>query len=88
MGRQLEDFAPAVITNRTVAHIDAARAQAMALWEDVLLKGVAPHRAMAGLYRRLGRLNLSTADARWMTPVLHAHYGSWKANPLLTRPTA
>jgi hypothetical protein len=29
----------------------------------------------------MGELGLSTADARWMTPVLHAHYGSWRANP-------
>ena len=81
VGKQLEDFVPVVITNRTVARIETAQAQAMALWEDILLEGMAPHRAMAGLYRRMGRLDLSTADARWMTPVLHAHYGAWRANP-------
>lgn len=79
-GIQLEDFVPAVITNRTVAKIDAAQAQAMALWESILLKGIAPHRAVAKLYGRMGHLDLSTADVRWMTPVLHCHYANWKAN--------
>ena len=80
-GRQLEDFVPAVITNRTVASIDAAQSQAMALWESILLKGVAPHKAVASLYSRMGDLDLSTADLRWMTPVLHCHYANWRANP-------
>ncbi len=80
-GMQLGDFIPAVITNRTVARIDAAQSQAMALWEDILLKGIAPHKAVANLYSRITDLDLSTTDVRWMTPVIHCHYGNWKANP-------
>lgn len=81
VGLQLSSFVPAVITNRTVAMIDAAQAQALALWEDLLLRGIAPHHAVARLYSRLGDLNLSTADVRWLTPVLHGHYATWRANP-------
>lgn len=81
IGNQLADFVPAVITNRTTAMVSAAQAQAMALWKDILLHGVPPHRAVAHLYSRLGELGLSTADLRWMTPVLHCHYGEWRANP-------
>ncbi|MCP4687125.1 MAG: hypothetical protein GY859_03685, partial [Desulfobacterales bacterium] len=80
-GRQFGRFAPAVVTNRTVAMIPAAQKQAMAFWEDVLLKGVAPHAAVSNVYRGLTDLGLSTADIRWMTPVLHAGYGIWRANP-------
>ncbi|MBI1925883.1 hypothetical protein HYR99_16735 [Candidatus Poribacteria bacterium] len=80
-GVQLEDFVPAVVTNRTVAVIDAAQAQATAFWKSILLKGVAPHEAVAALYGRMGALSLSIADVRWMTPVLHYHYRGWRANP-------
>ncbi|MCP4110227.1 MAG: hypothetical protein GY749_32680 [Desulfobacteraceae bacterium] len=80
-GMQLGDFIPAVITNRTIAKIDAAQSQAMALWEDILLKGIAPHRAVADLYSRITDLDFSTTDVRWMTPVIHCHYDKWKANP-------
>ncbi len=80
-GGQLSDFTPAVITNRTVAKIGAARAQAMALWESILLKGVSPHKAVASLYSKMGDLDLTTSDIRWMTPVIHCSYDSWKANP-------
>lgn len=81
VGKQLEAFVPAVVTNRTVAMVDAAQAQAMAFWENVLLRGIAPHQAVASLYSRMGDLNLSTADVRWLTPVLHCHYDHWRANP-------
>ncbi len=81
VGMQLEDFIPAVITNRTVARIDAAQAQALALWESLLLKGVPPHKAVANLYRKMGALNLSLTDVRWMTPVIHCHYNEWKSSP-------
>lgn len=80
-GMQLGDFIPAVVTNRTVARIETAQAQAFAFWDAVLFKGLAPHRAVANLYAQLGDLNLSLADARWMNPVLHGHYGHWRANP-------
>ena len=81
VGRQVGDFVPAVLTNRTVATIQAAQAQAMAFWESVLLRGVPPHLATARLYGRLTDLELSTADVRWLTPVLHCRYSTWRANP-------
>lgn len=80
-GIQLGDFIPAVVTNRTKARIEAAQAQAFAFWEGVLFKGLAPHRAVANLYAKFGELNLSQEDARWMNPVVHGHYGQWRANP-------
>jgi hypothetical protein len=81
VGKQLATLMPAVVTNRTTAFIDAARSQAMAFWEAVLLRGEPPHKAVSGMRGRLGDLNLSTADTRWMTPVLHCGYGDWRANP-------
>ena len=81
VGRQFGDFVPAVMTNRTIAQIAAARGQALSFWEQVLLKGIAPHRAMSLLYRRMADLGLSVADVRWMTPVLHCGYDTWSANP-------
>lgn len=80
-GRQLEDFVPVVLTNRTVATIQAAQAQAMIIWDDILIRGRPPHLATAKVYGRLTKLNLSTADVRWLTPVLHCGYNNWKANP-------
>ncbi|MCI5163043.1 MAG: hypothetical protein D3917_13715, partial [Candidatus Electrothrix sp. AX5] len=43
VGRQLLPHIPAVVTNRTTAFIDAARPQALAFWESLLLKGETPH---------------------------------------------
>ncbi|MCI5140649.1 MAG: hypothetical protein D3909_02760, partial [Candidatus Electrothrix sp. ATG1] len=80
-GRQLLNHIPAVVTNRTTAFIDAARPQALAFWEYLLLKGEAPHRALCATCSNLGRLGLTTADIRWMTPVLHCRYDQWQANP-------
>ena len=81
VGMQLADFVPAVMTNRTVAMVSAAQAQALAFWENVLLKGIAPHKAVTRLYRGMEDLNLSAVDVRWMTPVLHCGYDTWRANP-------
>lgn len=81
VGRQLADFVPVVLTNRTVVTIQAAQAQALAFWESVLLRGMPPHLAIAKLYSRLTDLALSTADVRWLTPVLHCRYDNWRANP-------
>jgi hypothetical protein len=78
-GMQLGDFIPAVITNRTVAYVSSAQAQAMSLWKNVLLRAVPPHKALAGLYAEMDVREMSTADIRWITPVLHAHYGQWEA---------
>lgn len=82
VGHQLETEAgiPAVITNRTIAGIPAAQAQAMELLERLLLRGEPPHQAVGALYRGLTDLGLSLADVRWMTPVLHGHYGDWRSS--------
>ncbi|WP_133512264.1 hypothetical protein [Candidatus Thiosymbion oneisti] len=79
VGRQIK--APAVLTNRTKAVIPAAQAQAMALWEAVILKGRAPHLALQEVYQRTPELDLSLADVCWMTPVLYGQYAEWRANP-------
>ncbi|MDH3349836.1 MAG: hypothetical protein OEM02_17245, partial [Desulfobulbaceae bacterium] len=44
---QLLPHIPAVVTNRTTAFIDAARPQALAFWEALLLKGETPHAALS-----------------------------------------
>jgi len=82
-GKQLVGIIPAVLTNRTTAYIDTARKQGMAFWEALLLRGEAPHDAVAGIRGRLNDLDQSTHDSRWMTPVLHCQYAEWKANPPL-----
>ena len=81
VGRQLLPHIPAVVTNRTTAFIDAARPQALAFWESLLLRGETPHRALSATHARLGGLGLTTADIRWMTPVLHCRYDQWQATP-------
>ncbi len=80
-GLQLGNLIPAVVTNRTVADIDAAQAQGLAFWRRVLLDGTPPHNAVAEIYSQVVAHGLSLSDARWMTPVLHRHYATWKANP-------
>jgi hypothetical protein len=80
-GRQLSALVPAVVTNRTAAFISAARPQAIALWEAVLLRGEPPHKAVSTMRGRLGDLGLSTADTRWMTPVVYGNYTEWRAHP-------
>ena len=79
VGRQIH--APAVVSNRTKALIPAARTQAIAFWESVILKGLAPHHALQQVYVSTAELKLSHADVRWMTPVLWGNYDNWKANP-------
>lgn len=83
-GWQLGTFIPAVLTNRTVAYIDAARKQATEFWDATLLRGVAPHAAVSGLYGQLGDMGLSLRDVRWMTPVFHGSYDTWRSNPSRT----
>ncbi len=80
-GMQLSPYVPAVITNRTVAEVDRAQSTALALWDGILVKGLAPHAALARLPAGLAELNLSFSDVRWITPVLHAHYDRWEAPP-------
>lgn len=80
-GNTLGSMIPAVVTNRTIAHIDAAQSQALAFWRSVLLEGQPPHGAVARMQQQLISMGLSFGNERWMTPVLHAHYHTWKANP-------
>jgi hypothetical protein len=84
-GRQLGDFIPAVITNSTVAEVEAARAQALAVWHSILLCADGPHVAVASLRGRIGRplaggTTQTLADVRWITPVLHCRYDRWHAS--------
>jgi hypothetical protein len=80
-GWQLGSFIPAVITNRTVAYVDAAQAQALAFWQSVLIDSQPPHSAMAEMCSKLVDLDLSFSDARWMTPIIYSHYDEWKSTP-------
>jgi hypothetical protein len=80
-GQAFGEAIPAVISNRTVAHIDAAQAQGMAFWRSVVIDGIAPHIAVAEMRRRIVSMGLSHSNERWMTPVLHCHYGTWTSNP-------
>ena len=81
LGRQLEGEhgIPAAITNRTAAYVPEARAQALFLWERLLLYGDPPHVALASLYRSTEKLGLTGKNERWMVPVLHANYREWRA---------
>lgn len=81
VGWQLGDFIPAVITNCTYARISAAQAQAKLLLRSLLIKAEAPHIAVSRMRSNLADINFSLRDVRWMTPVLHSHYGTWKAHP-------
>jgi hypothetical protein len=76
-GWQIGQVVPAVITNRTIAHADAARAQALVLLPAMLGEGLPPHLALAQLSLRLEQLDLSFDDARWIAPVLYSQYSSW-----------
>jgi len=78
VGQQLGNFIPAVITNRTVAQIAAARAQALAFWRGLLIEGLTPHKAVASMRSRLVDDGMGFSDARWMTPVFYCHYCNWK----------
>ena len=78
-GRQIGRVVPAVIANRTVANTDAAQAQALAIWQSILVDGRPPHIALSEIYSRLTELGLSFSDARWLTPVLHGTYHTWSA---------
>ena len=85
-GHQLLRMIPVVVTNRTVARIDAARQQAMVFWKATLLERIPPHTAISQMYSRLGDMNLTLKDVRWMTPVLHSRYLNWKAKPYPRHP--
>ncbi len=72
---------PAVLTNRTIAMIDAAMSQGILFWQNIISDGMAPHKAVANLYKDLIGGDVSLSDARWMTPVLYCHYDKWTSKP-------
>jgi len=77
VGLQLRGFIPAVITNSTVARVDAAREQAKTVWKNILINGSSPHQAMISMRRPVPVSNFSFSDVRWITPVLHYRYRKW-----------
>ncbi len=79
-GMAVGQYAPAVITSRHLYSTRAARAQGLTLLLDILTEGVPPHRAATALYGRLDEsLDISTAQARWMTPAVFRQYDDWIA---------
>jgi len=80
-GMQLRNFIPVVISNRTIAKIEAAKDQAEAFWRCVLIDGFAPLQAMNEMRHYQKGEHLTLADARWMTPVLHCNYDRWRSTP-------
>jgi hypothetical protein len=80
-GRQMGEVAAAVVTNRAVATVEAAQAQALELWDSLLIRGEAPHKAVTQMYSRVANLGLTFRDVRWMTPVLHRRYRAWRSTP-------
>jgi hypothetical protein len=80
-GRQLGDFIPAVVTNRTVTQIKTAQAQALAFWYALLVDAQPPHIAMTYIRTHLAEQDLSYQDFRWLIPVLHAQYNQWQYKP-------
>ncbi len=81
VGMKLRSFIPVVVTNLSIAKLEAAQALGMAFWRSVILDGLPPHEAVNEMRHGLGKLKLSFGDARWMTPVIHCGYDEWKANP-------
>jgi hypothetical protein len=79
-GRQLGRFVPAVITNYGLVSVSTAQAQAQAILRSILLDAAPPHVAVARMRYSHGALDLSFGDLRWMTPILHCHYSTWKAS--------
>ncbi len=81
-GHQLCQAAPCVITNRTVAKIDTARRQAREFWKVLLKQAQPPHVAASVLYQQPDAIGVSRNEVHWFTPVVHAHYSSWSAQPI------
>ncbi|MCL4207421.1 MAG: hypothetical protein KJ000_33475 [Pirellulaceae bacterium] len=81
-GRQLADTVPAVISNRSLAFVPQARAQAIRFFQQTLVQGERPHTAMRQLYQpQLAQDSVS--NPRWMTPVFYRSYGPWLARPVI-----
>jgi hypothetical protein len=81
-GIQLRRFVPAVVSNRTIVTVAAARLFGREFWRRVLLEGASPHAAIAGVHRKLYRHDELVDYLDWMTPVLHASYNDWESPPL------
>ena len=75
---RLCEIAPATICNHCVSDPAMARAQALAIWPMVLLDGLSPPRALAGLPSRLSEM---TGVHRWTAPLLFRSYDAWKYDP-------
>ncbi|KPA10945.1 hypothetical protein MHK_008848 [Candidatus Magnetomorum sp. HK-1] len=75
-GKQLGDFIPAVITNRTEVYIEDAQHQGLAFFKRVLLDGEEPHVAVNLIYQ-----DMSVTNTRWLTPIMHCNYNSWTYKP-------
>ncbi len=80
-GRQLAGTVPAVISNRSLAFVPQARAQAIRFFQQTLIRGERPHTAMRKLYQPL-RQQDSVSNPGWMTPVFYRSYGPWRARPV------
>ncbi len=81
-GFSLGNSIPAVITNRTVAEINAAQAQGLYLLNSIVIEGKPPHLAISEMYKKSVKLDIGLADPRWMTPILYQHYTDWKVKRL------
>lgn len=80
-GLQLRSKVPAILTNRTIAHIEIAQKQAELILKDVLVNGKEPHKAATAMYSNLSVTGGTTGDIRWMTPVIHCNYTDWAHKP-------
>ena len=79
-GLALEKSVPAVITSRFLYETAIGREQGVKLLVDILTQAIPPHRAVAGLPGRLDSdPSMTSAEIRWMTPLLFRRYGAWRA---------
>ena len=77
-GLALEGLVPAVISSRYLDSNQIASEQGLKLLTDILTRGALPHRAVATLFGRLDTPR-TTAQARWMTPLIFRRYDEWHA---------
>lgn len=75
-GLQLGAVCAAVVANRTAAVTQTAMQQGQEFLERLLLEVRTPETALQDALTRCGS---TSGDVRWVTPVLHCHYGSWQA---------
>lgn len=81
-GLQLGAVCAAVVANRTAAVTETAMRQGQEFLESLLLEARPPD---ISLQDALARCGGTSGDVRWVTPVLHRHYGSWKPGRKLPR---